>query len=891
MIEQLLDPAYYAYSLFSVPTFLLAVAFLFLGTFVWVRERGTRVSFSFFIMALAAGIWLFAFSGMYSATDKKVALLWAKGAYLGVPFIPAAVYFFAVTVLRITERRNIIVWIVSFLSLVFSFFALATDLLISDLHYYPWGYYPKYGVLGLPFLAFFFGTMALSLYEFSAEFKKAGPGTHKLRVKSFMVGFGVASLGSIDYFAKYGVPIYPFGYLPIFVFFIIAVQTIRRYRLVDITPAFVADQIIATMADSLIVCDAEGKIRLVNPTACSILGYSRTELLGKPMASFLAAARAHRFEEALQGTTIRDEEAELHAKGGRRVDVSISVSHLRDRDQSAQGVVIIGRDIRERKRIEEELNFLAKFPAENPNPVLRISKEGMILYANRVAHALLKLWDWKSGEPSPPFFRTEVSKIYRAGVNRELEVTVGSAIWSLMFNPVSEAGYVNVYGTEITERKRAEERLKHMVHYDALTNLPNRLLLTDRLNQALSRSRRHHQFVVVLFLDLDRFKVINDTLGHHYGDFLLKGVADRLVACVRSVDTVSRLGGDEFVVILDDISDTEMIPRMTQKILDAFSKPFNVHSIELFMTPSIGVSIYPNDGETAEELLKNADAAMYRAKEQGKNNCRFYSSEMHLNVMERLELETSLHHALERNEFVLYYQPVIDLRQGRVVGMEALVRWEKPHSGMISPGKFIPMTEETGLIIPIAEWVLRTACAQNRSWQEAGLPPVKIAVNLSGRQFQQKDLLETITRTLEETGLSPDFLELELTESILMQKGDATIATLRGLNAMGVRISIDDFGTGYSSLSYLKRFPIDKLKIDQSFVSSVMAHYNDAVIAKTVVTMAHGLGLKAIAEGVETAEQLAFLHSVGCDEAQGYFFSRPLPAEEAMKLLTEKFHC
>ncbi|WDT74294.1 MAG: EAL domain-containing protein [Candidatus Manganitrophus sp.] len=229
--------------------------------------------------------------------------------------------------------------------------------------------------------------------------------------------------------------------------------------------------------------------------------------------------------------------------------------------------------------------------------------------------------------------------------------------------------------------------------------------------------------------------------------------------------------------------------------------------------------------------------------------------------------------------------------QGRVVGMEALVRWEKPHSGMISPGKFIPLTEETGLIIPIAEWVLRTACAQNRSWQEAGLPPVKIAVNLSGRQFQQKDLLETITRTLEETGLSPDFLELELTESILMQKGDATIATLRGLNAMGVRISIDDFGTGYSSLSYLKRFPIDKLKIDQSFVSSVMADYNDAVIAKTVVTMAHGLGLKAIAEGVETAEQLAFLHSVGCDEAQGYFFSRPLPAEEAMKLLTEKFHC
>ncbi|MDC4224990.1 MAG: PAS domain S-box protein [Candidatus Manganitrophus sp.] len=404
MIEQLLDPAYYAYSLFSVPTFLLAVALLFLGTFVWVHERGTRVSFSFFIMALAAGIWLFAFSGMYAATDKKVALLWAKGAYLGVPFIPSAVYSFAVTVLRITERRKIIVWIVSFLSLVFSFFALATDLLISDLHYYPWGYYPKYGALGLPFLAFFFGTMALSLYEFSAEFKKTGPGTHKLRVKSFMVGFGVASLGSIDYFAKYGVPIYPFGYLPIFVFFIIAVQTIRRYRLVDITPAFVADQIIATMADSLIVCDAEGKIRLVNPTACSILGYSRTELLGKPMASFLAAARAHRFGEALQGTTIRDEEAEFHAKGGRRVDVSISVSHLRDQDQSAQGVVIIGRDIRERKRIEEELNFLAKFPAENPNPVLRISKEGMILYANRVAQALLKLWDWKSGEPSPSFF-------------------------------------------------------------------------------------------------------------------------------------------------------------------------------------------------------------------------------------------------------------------------------------------------------------------------------------------------------------------------------------------------------------------------------------------------------------------------------------------------------
>lgn len=438
---------------------------------------------------------------------------------------------------------------------------------------------------------------------------------------------------------------------------------------------------------------------------------------------------------------------------------------------------------------------------------------------------------------------------------------------------------------DFTERKRSEERLNHLATHDPLTNLPNRRMLSEILAKTLPRHQRHKRLVAVMFLDLDRFKIINDTLGHDVGDGLLKGVAKRLVDLVREGDTVVRMGGDEFVLILTDVAEMQDPSRVAQRILDSLSKPFAVEGHELFITTSIGISLFPGDGENPETLLKNADAAMYRAKEQGKNNYQYYSSNINAKASERLSMENSLRHALERGEFLLHYQPRVDLATGRIFGAEALIRWQHPERGLVSPAEFIPLAEETGLIVPIGEWVLRTACAQNKAWQTAGLSSFRVAVNLSGQQFQEKKLVEMVLRALRESDLSPRFLELELTESIIMKNAEQTIGTLCKFHGMGIEIAIDDFGIGYSSLNYLKRFPISRLKIDQSFVRDITTDPDDSAIVAAIITMAHSLKLKVVAEAVETSDQLEFLRQLQCDEIQGYLFSRPLPPEEMTKLL------
>lgn len=394
--------------------------------------------------------------------------------------------------------------------------------------------------------------------------------------------------------------------------------------------------------------------------------------------------------------------------------------------------------------------------------------------------------------------------------------------------------------------------------------------------------------VAVMLIDLDRFKVINDTLGHAIGDRLLQEVAQRLTGCLREGDTVARLGGDEFMLLLPGVEHTKSTIKIVQKILETFKSPFYFNDHELHITTSIGIALYPDDGEDAQTLLKNADTALHRAKEQGRNNYQFYTSTMNATALERLSLEGKLRHALEREEFVVYYQPQVSLSTGQIVGMEALVRWRHPDLGLIPPMKFIPLAEETGLIIPLGFWVLRTACAQNKAWQKAGYPPLRVAVNLSTRLFKQQTFIQVVAQTLHETGLDPDYLELELTEGIIMENIETTITTLKELKKMGVHISVDDFGTGYSSLAYLKRFPIDTLKIDRSFVLDITTDPDDAMIAMLIINVAHHLKLRVIAEGVETKEQLAFLRSHGCDEIQGYLFSRPLPAEEFVRLLQER---
>jgi diguanylate cyclase (GGDEF)-like protein/PAS domain S-box-containing protein len=446
--------------------------------------------------------------------------------------------------------------------------------------------------------------------------------------------------------------------------------------------------------------------------------------------------------------------------------------------------------------------------------------------------------------------------------------------------------YVAIF-SDITTIKANEERLHRLAYYDALTELPNRILFNDRLNQAIARASRNNQMVAVMLLDLDRFKIINDTLGHLAGDTLLTDVARRIGNCMRESDTVARLGGDEFIVVLPDLDNINHATLVAQKIIDILSHPFTLENQEVFITASIGISFYPSSGDNAEMLVKTADIAMYHAKEQGRNNYQFYRSSASDETSALFALEHSLRRALERNELSLHYQPQIDIETNAITGMEALLRWQHPERGMIPPLEFIPLAEETGLIIPIGEWVLRSACAQNKEWQDAGLPPVRIAVNLSVRQLKQKNLVARIEEILAETGLDPQWLELELTESMIMNNSENSIQQLTEIKALGIELAIDDFGTGYSSLSYLKRFPIDRVKIDQSFVQGVCCDPDDAAISQAIIALATILKLKVTAEGVETQDQLSFLREHQCCDAQGYLFSRPLPVEAMTRMLQQ----
>jgi len=442
---------------------------------------------------------------------------------------------------------------------------------------------------------------------------------------------------------------------------------------------------------------------------------------------------------------------------------------------------------------------------------------------------------------------------------------------------------------DITPRKQAEERIQYLATHDGLTGLPNRVMFGELLNHVLALSRRNSRKFAVLFIDLDRFKFINDSLGHDAGDALLHEVANRLKGSLRSSDVVARLGGDEFVMLLQDLRGSEQAGRIARKLLSAVIQPIEIGGQECRVTASIGISIYPDDAADETSLMTHADIAMYHAKEEGKNNFQFYDGRLETLSLERLTLETRLRRAIERNELSLHYQAQLDLGNNQIVGVEALLRWNSAELGSVSPAKFIPVAEETGLILAIGKWVLRTACAQSMAWQHAGLPPVHVSVNLSPRQLNDPELVGEVRTVLAETGLKPNLLELEVTESSVMHNVERALEVLGALKAMGVRLAIDDFGTGYSSLAQLKRFPIDTLKVDRSFIRELPSDAEDKAIAEAIIAMGKTLSLTVVAEGVETLEQQQFLRERACDQMQGYYFSKPVePAEFAELLRTHQ---
>jgi diguanylate cyclase (GGDEF)-like protein/PAS domain S-box-containing protein len=494
-----------------------------------------------------------------------------------------------------------------------------------------------------------------------------------------------------------------------------------------------------------------------------------------------------------------------------------------------------------------------------------------------------------------PTRREEFMRIVKArgsigGFESQVYRKNGDVIWisenaRAVFDDHGNVLYYEGTVEDVTERRLYQARIEQQANYDTLTGLANRSLLHDRLQQAILTAASYGTRLAVVFVDLDRFKFINDSLGHHVGDELLRAMAERFKSCVREFDTVARLGGDEFVLLINGQSGPDAVATVMERMLEVISQPWRTAQGEFEITCSIGVALYPDDGGNAATLLKHADSAMYRAKEHGRNNFQFFTNELNELMKERLELESNLRRALERGQFELLYQPRVDLATARVVGAEALIRWQLPNRGVVSPGRFIPIAEEIGLIGPIGRWVLHTACAQAKAWQASGLAPCVVSVNVSPRQFRRDDLVETIGEVLAATGLDPRCLEIELTENMVMHDAEQMVETLHAIKRLGVQIAVDDFGTGYSSLSYLKRFPVDRLKVDRSFVQDIATDADDAAIVRTIIALGHNLGLRVVAEGVENDEQMAFLGANACDEIQGYYFSKPVSGWRMRKLL------
>ena len=655
-----------------------------------------------------------------------------------------------------------------------------------------------------------------------------------------------------------------------------------------------------------IMVNYRGQHVFANNKLLDLLGYSLEELRRTGVKDLVHPAEydrvMERFRDRLAGRPQPNVyETVFVTRGGQPVPVELSAAQTTWLGEPA-GLVFL-HDIRERLRAETQMRKLSSALEQAADAVQITNREGVIEYVNAAferttGYARAEVLGMtpslvKSGRHEPAFYKKLWDTVLAGDVFNEVFINRrkdGSIYYEektispLKDNHGQVMHFVST-GKDVTERVQTQERLQFMAQHDALTQLPNRLLLLDRLHQALARARWHQRLVAVLFIDMDRFKTINDTLGHESGDRLLQALAGRLSACIRERDTVARFGGDEFVILLDDVAAADDIAAVAQKVLDTLTEPFLLNDQTLYTTASIGVSLYPYDGQDSSSLLKNADIAMYRAKERGKNTYQFYSADMSARALERLTLESSLRRAIEREEFRLYYQPQIDTRSGAIVGVEALLRWQHPELGLMLPADFIPLLEETGLIVPVGEWVFRNACEQLQHWHRAGWPALRLAINLSPRQFLAPALGLSIERGLDSLGCAPEMLEFEITEGVLLAQTATTLGTLETLRELGVRLAIDDFGTGYSSLSYLKRYAIHTLKIDRSFVRDVPADGDDNAITVAIIGMAQSLRLAVIAEGVENQAQRDFLSARGCPLMQGFWFSHPLPAEDMTSLL------
>ncbi|NNF51966.1 MAG: EAL domain-containing protein [Gammaproteobacteria bacterium] len=785
----------YAFNPHALATLATALTGALIGILTLRRERGSRVALPFALITLCLSVWMTGSTMMYLSQIAEVAEFWARFGQLFIAFIPALAFLFAVRLVNRIEQLRYYVYVAMLISSSFFAMVLFSDLHTSGIYRHPWGFYPRYGPAGLLFVAYISLMLGACMYLLWRAYGLAEQASiTRRRIRLLLVGIGIAGLSAVDVLATFGLPVYPFGFVMLFVFFCIMALITWHYHLIDITPAVASRKIIETMSDALLVMDENARISLINPAASTLLGIPEAELIGTQADKHLAGLQLGNILKELDSQqVIRNRQVPFReAKGARRV-LNVSASRMHDRHNTSLASIMVMSDI--------------------------------------------------------------------------------------------------------TERTTAEERVKFLAFNDELTRLPNRLNFYARLEEELQSANQNNRRFTVLYLDLDRFRRINETLGHIAGDDLLCAVAERLKNRLENPAAgsnfpsmlpngfVARVGADEFALAMASLVDLNDIRSFAGRLLEDIGQPFMLGEHEVTISASIGIAQYPQHGDDTKNLFKNADSAMYHAKDAGRNTFRLYNDDMKANTADRLALENDLRRAVERNELELYYQPQFDGRCRSVVGCEALLRWHHPERGMISPMVFIPLAEEVGLIHKIGEWVLNAACRQAQLWQTAGFKDLKVAVNLSGHQFRQSNLVLVVAQALIKSGLDARLLELELTEGIIMRNVVETTRTLGELKSMGIGISVDDFGTGYSSLSYLKRLPIDVIKIDRSFVSDISTDADDRAITDAIIGLAHSLRKSVIAEGVETEEQVAFLAQRDCHIMQGYLFSKPLPATSFTELL------